>query len=200
MFAQADDKDTDKKEPPKKLPLLTPRRKVRCSNFDKNTQDYTTNFDPLTTICSSFAFQEASALQQLRNHNTNVQRIMSLDNMRRYSRHNIQLSTNTTIKAEEKKKLMDQQKPIVDKAISNYKITANKYLTEINTLASKLDPTSTMQDCQQITQTATISQMSDANGLIILPTTICDEFNSAYAAFEKSLDAVYVKIGQPIPT
>lgn len=124
---------------------------------------------------------------------------MSLDNMRRYSRHNIQLSTNSTIKAEDKKKLMDEQKPIVDKAISDYKVIADKYLVEIKTLEQKLDPTETMQQCQQITQAATISQMSDANGLIALPGEICDKFNSAYAAFEKSLDAAYTKIGQPIP-
>lgn len=195
MLAQAD--TNPPKAPPK---LLTPRRKVRCSSIDQNTQEYTTSFDTLTTLCSSLAFEDKPALRQLRDHNTNVQRIMSMDNMRRYSRHKIQLSMNTTISDQEKKRLMDEQKPIVDKAIANYKIIADKYLTEINTLATKLDPTATMQECQQITQTATISQMSDANGLIILPTTICDEFNSAFAVFEKSLDAVSVKIGQPILT
>lgn len=124
---------------------------------------------------------------------------MSLDNMRRYSRYNIQLSQNSSLTAEQKQKLTTEQRPIVDKAIAGYNTIATKYQTDVKALIDKLDATATMQLCQTTAQTAMISQINDANALIATPNSICDQLQTAYAAFEKSYTSSYTKIGADIP-
>lgn len=124
---------------------------------------------------------------------------MSLDNMQRYARYTTQLTADTKISAEQKQKKMDESRPIVDKALSDYNTIASKYQEQVKTLVTKLDSTPVMQQCQQQAQNSRISQMSDANGLILLPADMCDKMNSAYATFEKAMDASYTKIGARIP-
>lgn len=162
-------------------------------------KDYTTSYESLTNNCASLAYREVPAVRQIREYITNVQKTMSLDNMRRYARYTTQLTTNTTISAEQKQKLMNETRPIVDKALSDYNATASKYQDLVKTLTTKLDVTPVMQQCQQQTQNSTISQMSNANGLILLPIEMCDKMNSAYATFEKAMEAAYTKIGARIP-
>lgn len=162
-------------------------------------KDYTTNYESLATLCAKLAFREPAPVRSLREYVVNVQRTMSLDNMRRYSRHTILLTADSTISAENKQKLMNMSQPVIDKALSDYTATAAKYLEKINTLATKLDVTPIMQYCQQRTQNSTISQMSDANTLISLPSSMCDQMNSVFAYFEKSMDSAYSKIGAQIP-
>lgn len=163
------------------------------------TRDYTTNYDPITNACASLAFREIPALRQLREHNANVQRTLSLDNMRRYARYNIRLSSNTTISQADKNKRMADEKKIVDDAISNYRTTSDQYLAVINNLGMRLDATSVMQQCQEMAQTAYVGQMSTANALISSPVQLCDEFNSIYARFQQAMDAAYRKIGAQPP-
>lgn len=159
-----------------------------------------TNYEALENACGSLAFSQTAAAQQFQPYITNVQRTMSLDNMRRYARYNIQLSTNSSLTPEQKQKLTTEQRPIVDKAITGYNTIATKYQTEVKTLLDKLDVTATMQLCQSTAQNSMISQINDANALIAEPNSICDQLKSAYAAFEKSLSSAYTKIGATIPS
>lgn len=180
-------------------PLSKPRSPIRCGIFNRNVQDYTTSFDLLTKTCASLAYREVSAVRQLREYIANVQKTMSLDNMQRYARYTTQLTTDTQITAEQKQKKMDESRPIVDKALTDYNTNATKYQEQVKTLVAKLDATPVMQQCQQQAQNSRISQMSDANALMLLPAEMCDKMNSAYAAFEKVMDASYTKIGARIP-
>lgn len=135
----------------------------------------------------------------MREYITNVQKTMSLDNMRRYSRFTIELTASRRVTAEQKQQLMNKNGKIVDNAITGYSTIATKYQDQIKTLAAKLDVTPAMQECQQQVQNSTISQMTNANSLMSLPTKICDEMNSAYATFEKALESAYSKIGERMP-
>lgn len=180
--------------------MLTPKRSIRCASFSQNVRDITTDYNTLANTCASLAFSQTSAAQQMPIYITNVQRTMSLDNMRRYSRYNIQLSNNNSLTAEQKQKLTTEQRPIVDKAITEYTNIATKYQTEVKTLLDKLDPTSAMQTCQTTAQTALISQINDASTLMAMPNSICDKLKSAYATYEKSIAAIYTKIGAAVPT
>lgn len=125
---------------------------------------------------------------------------MSLDNIRRYSRYNIQLSLNAAISAADKETQMTSQRPIVDQAIKNYNTGATKYQTNVKSLVGKLDVTPVMQNCQQVVQTGSIGQMTEANKLIALPSIICEELNTVYATFEKALDDAYIKMSLPLPS
>lgn len=173
---------------------------MRCWPINRNPRDYVANYESLSNTCASIAFRQPGAVRQFTEYIINVQRTMSLDNMRRYSRYNIQLSTNNSISAEEKQRRAAVERPIVEGAIANYSRIANEYQERTRILLASLDPTPTMQECQRITQSAFISQMSDANGLIALPARLCDQFNSAYALFERAYDGAYTKIGAQIPS
>lgn len=177
-----------------------PRRPVRCWPINRNPRDYVANYESLSNTCASIAFRQPGAARRFADYITNVQRTMSQDNNRRYSRYNIQLSTNNSISAEEKQRRVAVERPIVEGAIANYSRIANEYQERARLLLASLDPTPNMQDCQRITQSAFISQMSDANGLIALPARVCEQFNSVFAAFEKAYDGAYTKIGAQLPS
>lgn len=165
-----------------------------------NSRDYTTNYDAITNACAALAFRDQPGVTRLRDHNNNVLRTISLDNMRRYSRYNIQLSANTTISQNDKNTRMTREKQIIDDAINNYKTTSQQYLAVINDLAQRIDPSTVLQNCQTQAQTAYVNQMTTANTLSAIPNEICTSFNDILRTYQQSSDAAYRKMGVPVPT
>lgn len=168
---------------------MVPKRPIRCLSISSNIADYAPAYDSLINACSSLPSNENSNIRRIREHNANVQRVFSLDNIRRFLRYNTQ---NPNLSAADKEK----QKKVINDAINNYKTTSTKFLTEINSLVAALDPTTVSQECQQTIQTASIAQITEANALVLYPKEMCDAFNSALATFQNAIDSAYTKIGK----
>lgn len=151
------------------------------------------NYGSLINTCLSLAFRTPSPVRQLREHNTNVYRTMG--DIRRYQKYITRLIQNRQISAEERQQQLSKLQTAIQTANDNYKTTSDKYLELINQLAAKLDTTPVMQECVEIIQSATLSQMTQANDLMTLPIEICNLLNSVYATLEKVTDAAYIKIG-----
>lgn len=177
--------------------LLTPRHLIRCGDFNRNIREYMANYDPLINACLSLAFRMPSAVRQIKEHNTNVYRTMN--DIRRYERYISSMISNRKISSEERQQQLTKVQTAIQTASNNFKTTSDKYLEEIDKLVTKLDTTSVMQACTQIIQKATITQMTDANALMTLPTGMCNQLLSAYAKYEKTMDASYTKIGARVP-
>ncbi|XP_031631381.1 uncharacterized protein LOC116345823 [Contarinia nasturtii] len=172
--------------------LLKPKRPVICLSIDTNVRDYAPNYDSLINTFASLSYRENPALRRLREHNSNVQRVFSLDNIRRFLRYNTQ---NPNLTADEKNK----QKTTVNEALNNYKTATATFLTEINTLATSIDPTTTMQECQQTAQSAAIASIGDANALTAYSKEMCENLNNVIAIFETALEGAYSKVGAKAP-
>lgn len=178
--------------------LLIPRHAIKCGTLSQNIKEYMTNYEPLLSTCLSVAYRMPSAVQRIKEHNTNVYRTMS--DTRRFQKYMSSLISNRRITADQRQQLMTSAQNTIQTASNNYKTTSEKYLTEIDKLVGQLDSTFTMQKCVQTLQQAIISEMNAANTLMMLPNTICNQLNSKYAKYEKSIDAAYTAIGARIPS
>lgn len=156
------------------------------------------NYESLLNTCLSLAYRMPSSVQRIKEHNGNVYRTMS--DTRRFQKYISSLISNRRITAEQRQKLMTSAQNTIQTASNNYKTTSEKYLTEIDKLVGQLDSTSAMQNCVQTIQQAVTSEINAANALMMLPNTICNQLNSKYAKFEKSIDAAYTAIGARIPS
>lgn len=174
-----------------------PRHKINCASVSRNINDYTPNYAPLINACLSISFNEPSAVQKIRENNAKIYQTMN--DMRRFQSYTNKIISGSKT-AQEKTDLLTKLNTAIQKFSTDNKSTSDKYLTETNTLAAKLNVMDAMQQCQQIIQTAVSTQLTTVNTMMTLPDRFCTELKTAFAVMEKAYDDALTKIGVSVPT
>lgn len=95
--------------------------------------------------------------------------------------------------AEKQKKLNDLQTAI-QKFFADNRATADKFTTQIDTAAAKLDVMQFIVKCPLIIQDYSFAQAIPATTLMNVPNQYCTDLNKAFTTFQNVIDAQRAKI------
>lgn len=147
----------------------------------------------MTTDIGNLAYGRRQNVESVKRFFNTAVGAIGVETMRRYQRK-LQQITTSSLTADEKSKKFTESEPIIKKALTEYQTVLTTYSTKVDTLVDSTESAKSMTDVQQALQKESIRQFPITNELVELPKTICEEFNGAYAPFQKIVDDLTARI------
>lgn len=164
---------------------------LSCGRTSQYVQDYIPNYGPLINACQSISTRTSST-EHIKQIIQNMLTTMNTYNRFQPAIKRVMNSKKLT-PAEKQKKLNDLQTAI-QKFFTDNRATAEKFTTQTNTDAAKLDVMQFIVQCPQIIQNYSFAQAIPATTLMNVPIQYCAELNKAFTTFQNVIDTQRTKI------